>query len=656
MDEETFEPKLGRMRASASPRGRKYLHRVIAAVALAGGARRMGSGRFTGGRIGRGAAVGRLLASRDDFSGMRSRRAVVKARLVRLAGRGFAGARAHLRYIQRDGATREGEQGRLYSATEEGADGKAFLERSQGDRHQFRFIVSAEDGAEYDDLKPLIRRVMAKIEEDLGTRLDWVAADHLDTLHPHTHVMLRGKDDRGENLVIARDYIARGLRERVAEQVSLDLGPRTDLEIRERLRMEVTAERLTSIDRRLLSELDGARTLAAGGRDTFDHSLRAGRLKKLEALGLAKPLGGGRWRIAEDLEDSLRTMGERGDIVRTMQRVLTARRIERRAADRVVHSAGLAEGGALVGRLVARGLFDEARDRHYLIVEATDGRVHYIDAGQGEAIEPVPEGAIVRISPRRIDVRAADRTVAAIAAENGGRYSEELHYRSEPAADPEFVRSHVRRLEAIRKSLGSPERLPDGSWSIGPDHLERTAAFDARGVRDVPVRVEILSAVPLEALAGAEGATWLDRELVAERPLPLRDAGFGAEVRAARALRQAWLVEQGLAEEKEGALRCRPGLLRLLRQRELLAVGAGLSDEFGLPAREGEAGERVSGILRRRLDLASGRFALLQGSSELILVPWRPELQRQLGRDLTGRVGPTGLSWSRARSRGVEIG
>ena len=147
MDENDFEPRLGRIRTSASPRGRKYLHRVIAAAALAGGVRRLGRGRFTGERIGRGAAVGRLLTTRDRLAGLRSRRAVVKARLVRLGGKGIGGARAHLRYIQRDGVTREGEAGPLYSTREDSADGRAFLERSEGDRHQFRFIVSAEDGA-----------------------------------------------------------------------------------------------------------------------------------------------------------------------------------------------------------------------------------------------------------------------------------------------------------------------------------------------------------------------------------------------------------------------------------------------------------------------------------------------------------------------------
>ena len=193
----------------------------------------------------------------DRSAGLRTRRTIVKTRLVRLGGKGLGAARAHLRYIQRDGVSRDGDPGRLYSAAGDQADGNAFLERCDGDRHQFRFIVSAEDGDQYEDLKPLIRRFMARMEEDLGTRLDWVAVDHVDTLHPHTHIMLRGRDERGENLVIAPDYIKTGMRERLAGLVSLDLGPRTDLEIEQRLRHEVHAERLTGIDRQLLRELTG---------------------------------------------------------------------------------------------------------------------------------------------------------------------------------------------------------------------------------------------------------------------------------------------------------------------------------------------------------------------------------------------------------------
>src|SRR3546814_8181591 len=79
---------------------------------------------------------------------------------------------------------------------------------------------------------------MRQMEQDLGTRLDWVAVDHFNTGHPHTPIVLRGRDERDSDLVIARDYIARCLRERAQEIVTLYLGPRTDLVIHYRLRLE----------------------------------------------------------------------------------------------------------------------------------------------------------------------------------------------------------------------------------------------------------------------------------------------------------------------------------------------------------------------------------------------------------------------------------
>lgn len=644
------------MRATAVGHGRKYLGLVVAAVARASPMRR-GSSVFNGARLGRGNAVGRLIASGDRVGPPHSRRAIVKTRLVRLAGKGIGRARAHLRYIQRDGISRSGEPGRLYSATEDEADGKTFLGRCEPDRHQFRFIVSAEDGAEYEDLKPLIRQVMAKMEADLGTRLDWVAADHLDTAHPHTHIMLRGKDELGADLVIARDYIRAGLRERVAEQVSLDLGPRTDLEIKRKLRLEVGAERLTSLDRRLLRDMDYDRAVAVGGGNMFDHSLRAGRLKTLADMGLAAPLGDGRWRLAENVEATLREMGERGDIIRTMQRALRAQGVERGGADHMVHKGGLPDGRPLVGRLIGRGLSDELRDRHYILVDATDGRVHYVDAGSGDALEPLAEGAILRVEARKIAVGEADLVVARIAAQEDGRYSEALHYRHDPGATPDYVQAHVRRLEAIRKAVGGPERTHDGRWSISGDHLRRAAAFEAARVNHRPLRIEILSSMRLEALVEASGATWLDRELVAGRPELLRESGFGAEARTAKVARQGWLVGQGLAEEGEAGIRYRKDLLAVLRQRELLELDPRLEREFALPSRTAEKGDRVTGMLHRRLDLASGRFGLIEGVGELVLVPWKPGLERHLGRELSGKVGPSGFSWSLGRGRsGPQLG
>jgi type IV secretory pathway VirD2 relaxase len=652
--DDDFKPKLGKIRARGSKRGRKYLHRVLQVIALAGGARSGSPERranFHGSQIGRGASIGRMLATRDRYAAFRSRRVVVKFRIVKLAGNGIKGAHAHLRYIQRDGVTRDGHPGELYSAEQDRIDGKALIERSIGDRHQFRFIVAPEDGVEYDDLKPFVRRLMTQMEEDLATKLEWVAVDHYNTGHPHSHIILRGKDDRSRDLVIAREYMTKGLRERAAELVTLDLGPRSDLEIENRLRDEVEQERLTSIDRRLLRNRDAEGMVWSADKDPFQQTLRAGRLQKLKHLGLAEEVRPGQWRLAGDIEQTLKRMGERGDIIKTMHREMTEMGVARSAADWVIFDPAPKDSRPITGRVVARGLLDEINDRHYLIVDALDGRTHYVDIGNGEAIEPMPEGAIVCIDPKRPESRQVDRTVSEIAAANGGRYDVDIHLRHDPSASANFAETHVRRLEAIGRSTGGVEREPDGTWVIAPDHLERAAAFERRQAQATPVVVRMLSSLPLGRQVGAEGATWLDRELVAETPELVRDQGFGREVRAAQLQRRQWLVAQELAHEEQDRIVYRANLLGILRRRELSRVAGQLSGDLGLSYVDTKSGDKVEGVYRRHVDLASGRFAVIEKSREFTLVPWRPVLERHLGKQVSGIVRGDNISWTIGRQR-----
>ncbi len=648
MFDDEFEPHIGRIGGAAKEA--RYLNRVVRAAKRAG-MRNGKRGQFDGSRIGRGAGVARVLRSRDRLAGFRTRRAIVKMRPVRLAGKGLGGARAHLAYIKRDGVTRDGEPGTLYSAELDAADGKAFVERGEGDRHQFRFIVSVEDADQYPDLKPFTRRLMHQMEEDLGTKLDWVAVDHFNTGHPHTHVILRGKNDRGEDLIIAREYVSHGLRERAAEIASLDLGPRTDLEIEQRLRSDVHAERLTAIDRKLIHDMDEARLVGAGDADPFQQSLRIGRLQKLGRMGLSSRIGGDTWRLEPDLADTLRRIGERGDIIRTMQRELTARNLARAGADRVIYDPSAKDAPPIVGRVIMRGLADEHEDRHYLLVDGVDGRTHYAAIGRGDGVDQIPSDAIVRIEPRSGGVRPVDRTIAEVAVANDGRYTIDAHLKYDRAATQAFAETHVRRLEAMRKMMRSVERELDGAWVITPGHLEKVERFKTRQLRDRPVSIDVVSPVPLDRLSTAEAATWLDRELVAAHPLSLRDAGFGHEVRAAQAARRQWLVAEGLADEREGEVRYRRDLITLLQRRELLRVAGQLSDELGIPFVEVQSGHRIEGRLARMVEVTSGRYALVEKSREFTLVPWRPVLERQIGKPVAGIMRGDGISWTFGRQR-----
>lgn len=654
MPDDDFTPKLGRKRGKDGKRTVKYGGRVLVAARLAGGKTGVRSRRFDGSRIGRGASIGRLLSSRDRLAGFRGRRAVVKASLIRLQGKAGQVARAHMRYIQRDGVTREGLPGELYGSETDRADGDEFLKRTAGDRHQFRFIVSAEDGAEYSDLKPYIRRFMTQVEQDLGTRLDWVAVDHFNTERPHTHIVLRGVDDRGDNLIIAREYISHGLRERASELVTLDLGPRTDREIEARLRHDVDQERLTPIDRRLLRRMDAEREVSPADNDPFQQSIAAGRLRKLKAMDLAEDIGGGRYRLADGLEDTLRRMGERGDIIRLVQRELTARRLDRAGLEQVV-ATELRE--PIVGRLIKRGFSDEHRDRHYMMVDGIDGRVHYVGIGRGDAVPAVPECATVRIEPTRVGATESDRTIDAVARASDGRYSIDLHLSHDPRASEAFATSHVRRLEAMRRANAGPERLADGSWSISQDHLERAEAFARRQQRDRPVALSILSPRPVGELVTIEAPTWLDRELAAGSSSAARDAGFGREVRSALASRRQWLVEQQLAVGEGRAFRLRSGALYELGRRELRNAGARLSQQVGKPFMPARNGEQIEGVIAKRVDLESGPHALIERSRDFTLVPWRDVLERNIGKAACGIMRADGISWQFGRDRkGPTIG
>jgi type IV secretory pathway VirD2 relaxase len=652
-DDSKFTPRLGRIRAKGGKKAKRFLHQVLAATALAGGVGGKNKSGFTGARLGRGASMARVMASRDRLSGYRTRRGIIKARIVRLSGKGLANAHAHLRYVERDGTTRDGEPAQLYSRDSEEADGKAFLERGQGDRHQFRFIVSAEDGDQYDDLKPLTRSMMQQVEKDLGTRLDWVAVDHFNTGHPHSHIILRGVDDRGNDLIIARDYMRSGMRARFEQIIERDLGPRTTLEIEQRLRHDINAERLTSTDRALLRDMDEQRIVTSHYRNAMFQSLRAGRLQKLAQLGLADDVGSGRWKLADELDAKLRALGERGDIIKALNRILKANGLDRSASDQRLHHLPSSIDKPIIGRVVARGLSNEYRDCHYLIVDGIDGHVHYVDIGKGDSIALIPENAIVEITPRIGGARESDHTIAAVAAANQGRYDIDAHLAHDPSASERFAESHVRRLEAMRRARAGIAREADGSWTIAPDHIEKVAAYEAKLVKDRPVIVNTISSLSLDAQRQFDGATWLDQELVSDTPAPVYNAGFGKEVKTAMTQRRQWLMSKGLGEKDDiGLWKSTSKMLNDLRRRELLRVAGQLSSELGLKFVETRNGDRIEGVVKRHVDLAQGRFALIEKSLEFSLVPWRDVLEKQIGKQVGGIMRDSGISWTIGRGRG----
>jgi type IV secretory pathway VirD2 relaxase len=496
-----------------------------------------------------------------------ARRVVMKARVVRHQGTRFRSAPLpkHIAYLKRDGVTRDGADARMFDTTSDAADEQAFAERTADDRHHFRFIISPEDAAELADLRSFTRELMQDVERDLGTRLDWVAVDHWNTDNPHVHVLIRGRAEDGQDLVISRDYISRGFRDRAAERVTVELGPRSEHEIRTALEKEVEAERWTSLDRALRDVADdggGVADLRPGGEDDPEmRRLMLGRAAKLERLDLAEQVGPAQWTLKPGIEPALRDLGIRGDIIKTMHRAMSGADREPDIAGFAIH--GDAPADPVLGRLVQRGLDDELKGSAYAIVEGVDGRTHHLRFSDLELTGDARPGAIV----------------------------------------------------------------------------ETRAYEDANGRQRMSLATR--SDLTIEAQISTPGATWIDRQLLAKDPA-LSGGGFGAEVREAMDRRIDHLARNGMAERQDQRVVFARDLINTLRRQELEGVASKLSAETGLAHRPSAEGEHVSGIYRQRVTLSSGRFAMIDDGVGFQLVPWRPALEQQLGKQVAGVMAPGG--------------
>ncbi|BCB72828.1 hypothetical protein HMEPL2_31790 [Vreelandella aquamarina] len=611
------------------------------------------TGQRPGSRLGRGHTAAQFTGkSLTPFS----RRVTIKTLLVNQRRASPQSLAKHLRYIERDGAGREGEPGRAYGPQIDEADLDAFKERSQGDRHHFRFILSPEDGVELDDLRTYTRHLMSRVEADLGTQLDWVAVDHWNTDNPHTHLVVRGCDDTGKDLIIAGDYIAHGFRHRAAELATEWLGRRTELEIQQTLRREVEQGRWTSLDRTLQREADNEHRVQIkrfnDPKLQGQRQLLIGRLQHLQQLGLADEVQPGIWDIHTDAEKTLRALGERGDIIRTLQRAMRGQSRELAVFEPGQDDKG--SGRTVIGRVAAKGLADELHDRGYLVVDGVDGKAHYVALNARDELASYPTGAVVEVRGS-VEQRTADRNIAALA--NDGLYRTDHHLvieqgRGNTGRDPqEIVAAHVRRLEALRRA-GIVERVTEGLWKVPGDLPERGRQYDAQRLGGVAV--ELKSHLPIERQARVIGATWLDQQLI-KGGNDFGDLGFGSDTKQAMQERADFLVDQGLAEKRGQRIVLARNLLRTLRNRELVQAVKDIAAETGQEHRPVADGQRVAGIYRRSVMLASGRFAMLDDGMEFRLVPWKPVIEQRLGQQVAGTVRGREVSWELGRKRTPSI-
>jgi len=323
--------------------------------------------------------------------------------------------KAHGRYIARDTATHGGDPSRAgFDATRTDINIPSVLDSWQraGDERLFKIIVSPEFGERL-NLQDHTRKLIQCMEKDLKTRLEWVAAVHFNTEHPHVHIAIRGKDQNGCALVIARDYIRSGIRSQAENLATKALGARTELDAEEARQMEITRARYTSLDRTIQIANDGQSSsfaittdITAPGLSDRERRLQqslSARLAHLEKMGLAKSVGSQQWIVQSEFETVLRTLQQTVD----RQKMLAAHGAllsDPRLPFEVTNIRNLK---AVEGRVLLHAE-DDASGRRYLLLEGTDAKVHLIYHTK-EIEEARRAGTLAVNNFVRLEKRFADR-------------------------------------------------------------------------------------------------------------------------------------------------------------------------------------------------------------------------------------------------------
>ena len=314
-----------------------------------------------------------------------------------------------------------------------------------------------------------------------------------------------------------------------------------------------------------------------------------------------------------------------------------------------IYNLGSEKARALTGSLITSGVRDDINDKAYIVLDTANGKCRYVEVGSASKLEGLSEGMIITVHPANLGPKPSDQTIAQLASVNDGRYSPAKHI-AQPNVSHGYVTAHVRRLEAMRRA-GHVERTGDGSWSVPDDYLKRAASYEKAQSHKLGAEFSFKSTQTLAQMTKAIGATWLDEQL-RDNDDSLAPLGFGKQLQQARQLRRQFLMEQGYNVTQ--GKRLNQSVLDDLETRDLASAGQAYGNSSYRDYVPTKAAGRVSGKYVGAINRPSGKYAVLEKSLEFTLVPWRENMDTQLGRELFGQVRSGSFSWSVGRGRGLS--
>ncbi len=282
------------------------------------------------------------------------------------------------RYLQREGAGKNGEKPELYGNSIDDYKNKMVAKN-------FRIFISP--GNQNVDLNTLTKTIVKKIELHTGYKLTWVAANHYNTSHQHAHLLINGIDQNGKDVIFSKDMIKTLMREAARDTCTSLVGSRTNEEIKQEKERQLSANRYTRLDKTLTEFMDDKNILYPNTIKK-NREIYFKRLEHLSKLGLCT-YKNDCYYFDEDWDKTLKTMA-RYNMFQDAKRKLQY--TEKRSYKLYESSTGIK-----AGKITGIYKTDDVSDNHAIVLEATDGNAYFIPLYFKPKCQ---NGAIIKVTPK----------------------------------------------------------------------------------------------------------------------------------------------------------------------------------------------------------------------------------------------------------------
>jgi len=290
------------------------------------------------------------------------------------------------KYLVREGTDIDGGRAKLY-----GTDLNEY--RSNMADRNFRIFLSPQ--SDKIRLKEMTEKFIKTLEQQTGYKFYWQAANHYNTAHPHSHILVNGKDKHGREVQIPRDIVKTFMRESARDICTSQIGNRTAGEIAIEKEKELEARRFTRLDENL-KELCGG-NFSINPKNIYVSRERVlARIENLRKMGLCN-YADGAYRFSPKWEEGLRANGRYNTFLEA--------RAQLRYSDQASLRVFSGKDGVVSGKVTK--IYrpeDDFSNNHAVIIEGLDGKAYFVpllkapEIHEGKEKGKLKEGELVRIN------------------------------------------------------------------------------------------------------------------------------------------------------------------------------------------------------------------------------------------------------------------